>query len=85
MAVCPKCHGEMGQTQAVCPHCGYDFPPPPEPRKVPWWVYLGLLAVWIALLILFPDSLVVNVVSAISLLALGISLYFGVWRVLRGD
>jgi hypothetical protein len=26
MAYCPKCSGEMGQKDATCPHCGYDFP-----------------------------------------------------------
>ncbi len=26
MATCPKCNGLIGQTEAVCPHCGYDFP-----------------------------------------------------------
>ncbi len=26
MAICPKCKGEMEQTEAVCPQCGYDFP-----------------------------------------------------------
>lgn len=30
MAYCPKCNGEMGQQDAVCPHCGYDFPPEPS-------------------------------------------------------
>jgi hypothetical protein len=30
MAYCPKCNGEMGQQDLVCPHCGYDFPPEPE-------------------------------------------------------
>ena|SRR5438309_2159907 len=27
MAFCPRCKREMGTTEAVCPHCGYDFPP----------------------------------------------------------
>ena len=27
MAYCPKCNGEMGQRDAVCPHCRYSFPP----------------------------------------------------------
>ena len=26
MAFCPACNGEMGATEVVCPHCGYDFP-----------------------------------------------------------
>jgi len=28
MAICSRCGGEMGQTQALCPKCGYDFPDP---------------------------------------------------------
>ena len=35
MAFCPQCKKEMGQTETICPHCGYDFPivepEPPEP------------------------------------------------------
>ena len=31
MAYCPKCKGEMGERSVVCPHCGYDFPPEPDP------------------------------------------------------
>jgi hypothetical protein len=26
MAFCPECGGTMGQTETVCPQCGYDFP-----------------------------------------------------------
>jgi hypothetical protein len=26
MAFCPRCKGEMGSADVVCPHCGYDFP-----------------------------------------------------------
>ena len=85
MAVCPKCNGVMGQTQAVCPHCGYDFPPPPVPRAVPWWVCLGLVIAWVAVLVLFQDNPVVGVVSGLLLLAFGVSLFLGVWRFLRGD
>jgi hypothetical protein len=25
-AFCPRCEGEMGRADLVCPHCGYDFP-----------------------------------------------------------
>ena len=32
MATCPQCKGEMGATQAICPHCGYDFPLQAAPR-----------------------------------------------------
>mgnify|MGYP001087439967 CR=1 len=26
MAFCPECNATMGQTDIVCPDCGYDFP-----------------------------------------------------------
>jgi hypothetical protein len=26
MAYCPKCQGEMKKMDAICAHCGYDFP-----------------------------------------------------------
>jgi len=32
MAFCPKCNGEMGMMDRVCPKCGYDFPPA-NPRE----------------------------------------------------
>jgi hypothetical protein len=32
MAFCTKCNGVMGPTEAVCPHCGYDFAPEPDFR-----------------------------------------------------
>src|SRR5262249_39197049 len=28
-AFCTNCRKEMPATAVVCPHCGYDFPPPP--------------------------------------------------------
>jgi hypothetical protein len=30
MAYCPQCRGEMGERDAACPHCGYDFPLRPD-------------------------------------------------------
>ena len=43
MAFCPQCRKEMGQMDAVCPHCGYDFPTQepeaPEPSGI---AYSGL-------------------------------------------
>jgi hypothetical protein len=33
MAFCPKCNGVMEATQAVCPHCGYDFAPAPGAHR----------------------------------------------------
>jgi hypothetical protein len=29
MAFCPVCKGTMAPLEAVCPHCGYNFPPEP--------------------------------------------------------
>jgi hypothetical protein len=81
MAVCPKCKGEMGQTEAVCPHCGYNFPEPARPKTLPAWVSLGLVAAWGAVVILWGDSLVVRVITTVCLLLTLV----GVWRFLRGD
>ncbi len=33
-AFCPKCRSAMGQTDIVCPNCGYNFPPDPPPPDV---------------------------------------------------
>lgn len=34
MALCPECSSEMGQTEVVCPECGFDFPDEPtRPNK----------------------------------------------------
>lgn len=33
MAICPKCKGEMVPFEAICPHCGFDFPEPPRPPR----------------------------------------------------
>lgn len=30
MAFCPKCSGSMEAALPACPHCGYDFSPPPD-------------------------------------------------------
>jgi hypothetical protein len=85
MAVCTKCKGEMGQTAAVCPHCGYEFTEPPGPRPVPWWIYLGLAAAWVAFLVLFEHTLLWKIVSGLVALALAVSLFLGAWRFLRGE
>jgi hypothetical protein len=34
MAICPKCRGTLDLTSTVCPHCGYDFPPPDSRRGI---------------------------------------------------
>ena len=77
MAVCPKCRGEMGQTEAICPHCGYDFPEPARPRPVPALVSLGLVAVWVTIVILWGDSLVVRIVSGLALVVVLVCLWLG--------
>jgi hypothetical protein len=42
MAYCPKCKGEMGVRDVVCPHCGYDFPPPPPSESDPTLARSGI-------------------------------------------
>jgi len=81
MAVCPKCRGEMGQTEAVCPHCGYDFPEPARSKALPAWVTLGLVVIWGVIVILWGRTLVVQIIATVSLLLTLV----GVWRFLRGD
>ncbi len=43
MAFCPKCKGEMGSGDTVCPHCGYDFPAEQHPVPGSGFIY-GRLA-----------------------------------------
>jgi len=31
MAYCPKCNEPLEARATMCPHCGYDFPPDPDP------------------------------------------------------
>ena len=85
MAVCPKCKGAMGQTEAVCPHCGYDFPEPPKPRPVPSWVHLGFGIAAAGLGILAQYNTVAWFVLELLLLASWVSIILGVWRFLRGE
>lgn len=33
MAICTRCKGHMSQTEAVCSHCGFDFPQDPATVK----------------------------------------------------
>jgi hypothetical protein len=79
MAVCPKCRGEMGHTEAVCPHCGYDFPQLSRRRPVAAWVSLGLLAVWGLVVIFWGDSLVVRILGTVFLMLT----LAAVWQFLR--
>jgi hypothetical protein len=85
MAVCPKCKGTMGQTDAVCPHCGYDFPPPPKPRPVPWWVQIIFLAAMVGVLIISDDYLILRVIVGILIAVAWASTLFWVWRVVREE
>jgi hypothetical protein len=48
-AFCPKCKGTMGLKDPRCPHCGYDFPAPPERSFLPLWAVLAMLAFVIAI------------------------------------
>ena len=83
MALCPKCSGEMGLKQAVCPHCGYDFPLPPEPPDRTWQVlliggFVLLLSVWG----LWDNPVVAVACGACeALVVLGV--VFKLWRLIR--
>jgi hypothetical protein len=37
----------MGQAEAVCPHCGHDFP---EPRRRAWWAYQSTIRGWLTVI-----------------------------------
>jgi len=73
----------MGQTEAVCPHCGYDFPEPPQRRPAPWWATLCVVAAWAAVVIFVSDQ-IVRVVSGLFFISLLAALQLGAWRFLRG-
>jgi hypothetical protein len=83
---CPVCRGTFGMTEAVCPHCGHDFPSTPERPDAPWWVYALCLAV--ALLItLTParESPIYGVFMGGMWLCVLFGMIRGAWRFLQGD
>jgi hypothetical protein len=42
MAYCLKCEGEIGVSEGVCPHCGYDFPESPKAAQARGLLYSPL-------------------------------------------
>jgi hypothetical protein len=85
MAFCPKCGGSLGLKDVICPHCGYDFPPPAKPWSMPWWLHLGMLLAAVAIFVAFQDNVVVWVIGDLLLLAFWVSLFLRVWRLLRDN
>jgi hypothetical protein len=70
MAFCPKCKGMMEATQAVCPHCGHDFAPPPgEHRGGPAYSVVADIAL-----------LVGTVLAALGCLASLIAMAIALWH-----
>jgi hypothetical protein len=84
MAVCPKCQGDLGLKAAVCPHCGYDFPPPPERRYTPVWQLVLIVAVTVAVLIAFDGNPVLQVVTGICGVLFWLGVFLDVWRFFKG-
>ena len=42
MAFCPKCNEEIGVSETLCPHCGYDFPATPQAPQRGGFLYTPL-------------------------------------------
>jgi hypothetical protein len=85
MAVCPKCKGTMGQTDAVCPHCGHDFPPSPAARTAPWWVHILVLAAFVGLVLISDDYLILRIIVGVLVAISWASLVIWMWRVAREE
>ncbi len=83
MAYCPKCNGEMHPTQTACPHCGYDFPPPPEPLDRTWQILLiGAIVVGMSVWGLWDNPIVATIVGVCGMLFF-LGLTFKLWRLIR--
>jgi hypothetical protein len=73
-------------TEAICPHCGHDFPITRERPDAHWWVFALCLAV--ALLItLTParESPIYGVFMGAMWLCVLFGMIRGAWRFLQGD
>jgi hypothetical protein len=84
MAFCPKCGGPLGQRDAVCPACGYDFPEPKQPPSR-MWLHLALIALVVVAVVFFRDNPVVAVIIGVSGLLFYLSLLLGLWRLMRDE
>ena len=71
-AFCPKCNGQMGQMDAKCPHCGYDFPTTePGAHLLSLWAWFALIAVAIAAVALELDGWI-QIAAVVSCVVFGL-------------
>jgi hypothetical protein len=75
MAFCPKCRAAMGPTDAVCPACGYDFPPDAGSHR------RGLAYSGLADVALVVATLVAALGSIAALVGMGIALWHREWLI----
>jgi hypothetical protein len=47
VAFCSRCNAQMGQTEASCPRCGYDFSEgdPSRGERLKGWIWAGVFVV----------------------------------------
>lgn len=84
MAKCPRCGGDLGQTDVICPRCGYDFPESRDQVRTParaGFAYSGL-----AHLALVVGQLMAGVGVALAVVGCVISVLNRQWldAVVRG-
>lgn len=48
---CPQCGGEMYADSTRCPGCGDYVTPGVRPRSMPGWIWAGLIALGIAMVL----------------------------------
>ena len=83
MAVCPKCQGELDMKAVVCPHCRYDFPPPPERKYTPVWLLVLIVAATVGAMVVFDGNPVLQVVLGVGGVLCWLGLFLDVWRFFR--
>jgi hypothetical protein len=73
MAYCPRCKKEMGATEAICPHCGYDFPLEGKSRR------RGLAYSSLAQIALLVGIVAAGLGSLVAAIATITALWHGDW------
>jgi hypothetical protein len=73
----------MQHAQAACPHCGYDFPPPPERPDRTWQILLiGAIVVGMSVWGLW-DHPIVAAIAGVCGVMFFLGLAFKLWRLIR--
>lgn len=81
---CPACRGTLGMTEAICPHCGHDFPSAPAAPDAPWWVWAVGLAVVLLITLTPQQSPIHRVIMGVGWLCVLLGMIRGLWRFIRG-